>query len=136
MQEGDIMSRFGLLTLSFCSIFCGPALAWNSYGHMEVAAVAWERLAPEVSARATELLRRNPMSDFLFSGGSETDSGRIAFIRAATWPDLIKEASGYISDGPSGGNRPPNTPQASQNIGYTDHFRHKYWHFIGQALFA
>jgi hypothetical protein len=53
-----------------------------------------------------------------------------AFTQSATWPDFIRNAEGYTSDGPNGGNTPPNTPAASQNIGYQDHFRHKYWHFI------
>jgi len=53
-----------------------------------------------------------------------------AFIQAATWPDFIRSAPAYSSDGPNGGNKPPNTPEASQNIGYKDFFRHKYWHFI------
>jgi hypothetical protein len=47
-------------------------------------------------------------------------------------PDCIKgnQCPGYTSDGPNGGNTPPNDPSASQNIGYADHLMHKYWHFI------
>jgi len=34
-----------------------------------------------------------------------------------------------VTDGPNNGNTPPSDPSASQNIGYADFNRHKYWHF-------
>jgi hypothetical protein len=34
-----------------------------------------------------------------------------------------------VDDGLKGGNF-PDGPDSSRNIGYADHFRHKYWHFI------
>lgn len=49
---------------------------------------------------------------------------------AATWPDQIKSDKTYHSDGTHGGNRPPTDGTADNNIGYSDHARHKYWHFI------
>jgi hypothetical protein len=52
------------------------------------------------------------------------------FMIASTWPDEIKGLPGYIEDGPSGGNRPPNDGTADRNIGYTDMSMHKYWHFV------
>jgi hypothetical protein len=58
------------------------------------------------------------------------DQGLIAFMNAATWPDAIKSAQGYITDGDAGGNRPAGDPEDSQNIGYPDHLRHKYWRFV------
>jgi hypothetical protein len=59
---------------------------------------------------------------------------QIAFVRAATWPDAIKRDPAYQSDGSDNGDRPPPGPEASQNIGYADHLRHKYWHFIDQPF--
>ena len=58
----------------------------------------------------------------------------IAFLRASLWADDIKGASGYTDDGAVIDGRinvfrPPNTPQAGQNIGYADKLRHQYWHF-------
>jgi hypothetical protein len=52
------------------------------------------------------------------------------FMIAATWPDQIRNDPVYADDGPNNGNSPPNDPTASQNIGYEDHLRHKYWHFV------
>jgi hypothetical protein len=51
-------------------------------------------------------------------------------VRATTWPDAIKRDDAYQSDGSDNGDRPPPGPEASRNIGYADHLRHKYWHFI------
>jgi hypothetical protein len=57
-----VMKRVALL-LSCWVFSCVPALAWNGFGHMEVAAVAWDRLSdnPQVQARITELLKLNPL---------------------------------------------------------------------------
>ena len=52
------------------------------------------------------------------------------FMIAATWSDRIKSDPDYHTDGTHNGNRPPNDQTASQNIGYDDLARHKYWHFV------
>ncbi len=52
---------------------------------------------------------------------------------AAIWADDIKGDSKYSDDGPD-----PNTPDgasSSQNIGYGDLFRHRYWHFIDTPFY-
>jgi hypothetical protein len=97
---------------------------------MEVAALAWSKLTPPVQANAARLLKLNPMYPIWVNGVAAPDRDRIAFIRAALWADDIKGEANYFSDGPNNGDRPPPGPEASQNIGYADHFRHKYWHFI------
>ncbi len=58
----------------------------------------------------------------------------MVFMIAATWPDQIRSDPAYMDDGPVGGNLPPAGPEARQNIGYADHLRHKYWHFIDIAF--
>ncbi len=46
-----------------------------------------------------------------------------AFVHAATWADDIKTKEyGYTRDTAT-------SPTAGQNIGYTDHNQHAYWHF-------
>jgi hypothetical protein len=46
-----------------------------------------------------------------------------AFVHAATWADDIKTKDyGYARDN-------VNSATAGQNIGYTDHNQHAYWHF-------
>lgn len=126
-----ITSAIALAGLAFA---CSPACAWDSFGHMEVAAVAWGKLTPTARARATELLKLNPEYASWISHTPTQDHDQIAFVTAATWPDFIKHATGYQSDGPDNGDRPPPTPEASQNIGYKDHFMHKYWHFIDEPF--
>jgi hypothetical protein len=44
---------------------------------------------------------------------------------AATWPDIIKGAPDYHTDGTHGGNRPPTDGSGDNNIGYDDLARHK-----------
>jgi hypothetical protein len=63
-------------------------------------------------------------------GAAPDEKARIAFLWASTWADTIKGMSDYRNDGPSKGNRPRSGSAATQNIGYADHLRHKYWHFI------
>ena len=38
----------------------GPAYAWDSFGHMLVAYLAYQQLTPETKARANALIRLNP----------------------------------------------------------------------------
>jgi hypothetical protein len=94
---------------------------------MIVAAVAWEHLTDESKVAVSQLLRRNPMYASWTAGIPQTQRDEIAFIRAATWPDDIKGAHGYIRD--DNHERPPPGPQASRNIGFGDCLQHRYWHF-------
>jgi hypothetical protein len=84
---------------------------------MEVAAAAWEQLTPTAKAEAAKLLKRNPLHDKWTDGVAPNDQARIAFIMAATWPDIIKQDQDYISDGSHNGDVPLPGPDASRNIG-------------------
>jgi S1/P1 Nuclease len=101
------------------------ALAWNNFGHMEIAAAAWQGLDPATKERVTDLLKLNPQYQQWVSGVPASARGEVAFERAATWPDYIKHAPGYHNDGEH-----PNGPEASQNLGYEDKLQHRYWHYI------
>jgi hypothetical protein len=111
-----------------------PAVAWDDFGHMEVAQIAWKKLDPAVQTRVAQLLRINPQYAAWTVDVAPEKRDQIAFLRAATWADFIKSAPNYIKDGPEDGNRPPPGPEASQNIGYADMFMHKYWHFIDEPF--
>jgi S1/P1 nuclease len=124
------MNRLVILLLCWCALPIASAHAWWDAGHMLVAAVAWNKMKPATRARAAQLLTLNPLYGWLIRGAPAGLEDQFAFIRAATWADEIKKRRGYKSDGPDHGDRPPPGPEASQNIGYTDHFRHKYWHFV------
>jgi hypothetical protein len=128
------MNRLVLLVLGWSALLIGPVQAWWDAGHMLVAAVAWDKMSLAARARAGDLLKRNPMYDWLMAGAPAGQEDRIAFIRASTWADEIKKRDDYQSDGPDDGNRPPPGAEASQNIGYADHFMHKYWHFVDEPF--
>jgi hypothetical protein len=100
---------------------------------MTVAYVAYQKLAPAAKARVRELLKLNPdyanWEKQIPAGTSAEDHDRMIFMMASVWPDDIKGESQYSDDGTDGGNTPGGGP-SSQNIGYSDLLRHKYWHFV------
>src|SRR5437879_3626257 len=107
-----------------------PVQAWFDGGHMVVAYIAYQKLAHVTRARVDGLLKLNPMYPAWTKGVTQKRQGLVAFLRAATWPDCIKQATcapGYTSDG---GDIPPGNATDNQNIGYADKLMHKYWHFV------
>jgi len=108
-------------------------LAWGPIGHMTVAYVAYEQLSPAAKARARDLLKLNPdyaaWEKQIPAGTPVGEHDRMIFMFAATWPDDIKGESQYSDDGSDGGNT-PDGETSSQNLGYSDLLRHKYWHFV------
>jgi hypothetical protein len=128
--------------ISFRIYFCSVVLvllptslmAWGPIGHMTVDYVAYERLTPSTKARVRDLLKLNPdysnWEKQIPAGTSPEDHDRIIFMIAATWADDIKGESQYKDDGPDPGGNVPDGASSSQNIGYTDLLRHRYWHFV------
>ena len=94
-----------------------------------VAAVAYDRLAPEVRQNVTALLKLNPRYAAWVADFPEDEKPRAAFLRAARWADDIKADPAYEADGMQNGNRPSGR-KAARNVGYADKLMHKYWHFI------
>jgi len=126
-----------LVAVTLCLVlFTSTSQAWFGFGHMAVAYVAYQKLTPEKRIRVAKLLKKNPYYKTkwkaMIPAGTPADQQDLMyFMIAATWPDEIKaKNSGYVSDGPDGGNRPPTGTEASQNIGYSDKNMHKYWHFV------
>jgi hypothetical protein len=109
------------------------AFAWGGIGHMAVDYVAYQRLTPATKGRVRDLLKLNP--DFqswekqIPAGTSTSDHDMMIFMIAATWADDIKGEPQYSDDGSDGGNT-PHGPSSSQNTGYSDLLRHRYWHFV------
>lgn len=106
------------------------ARAWDGFGHMQIAEIAWTSLDAPTKARAGQLLKLNPQYVQWTADVTSSEQDHIAFVIASTWADYIKGDTNYVNDGPQNGNRPPLGPEAGQNVGYKDLFRHKYWHFI------
>lgn len=119
--------------LVFVLVLNVPTFAWNNEGHMAVAYVAYQHLTPATKARVDQLLQLNPdynsWKAAVPSGTSAAKAKMLIFMMAATWPDFIKHKTGYSDDGTENGDRPGGAT-SSQNIGYSDHLRHKYWHFV------
>jgi hypothetical protein len=106
-----------------------PAWGWDDEAHMMVAALAWDHLGDASRARVTALLKLNPDYATWIVDTTPQERDKIAFMRAANWPDAIKSEAGYENDG----NRPEGS-DAARNIGYADHLQHRYWHFIDLPL--
>jgi hypothetical protein len=107
-----------------------PLSAWDSEGHMMVAYIAFQNLNPATKAAVTRLLQEHPDYQTWVAGipadASHQDERLArAMMIAATWPDQIKSNAKYKNDGET----PPNKPTSGQNVGYTDLFQHRYWHF-------
>jgi hypothetical protein len=114
--------------------------AWNGEGHEVVAYIAYQHLDSATRAEVDKLVAKNPCYSSWKSQVSSLPPGQqsvAVFMLAATWPDAIKLAGydckpnpGFGPDGAAGGDIAPVGPEASQNIGYGDSHRHKYWHFV------
>ncbi|HEY3253946.1 MAG TPA: S1/P1 nuclease, partial [Polyangiaceae bacterium] len=127
------MSKLGLLTAVTLGVvlFSARVRAWNDFGHMEVAAVAYKSLTPKTKKRVALLLPLNPSYPNWIVGVRPEDKNRVAFLRAATWADAIKSSrSGYKT----GTKDPQTAATAGQNLGYADTFAHAYWHFVDQPF--
>jgi hypothetical protein len=120
------LERLVLLLLPLCNVVApAPAIAWWDLGHMQIAAVAFDKLEPSVRGKVATLLELNPDYQAWTAGVPDADRDRTAFVRAATWADDIKRRPDYIKDG-----NHPSGPHAADNIGYVDKHVHGYWHFI------
>lgn len=119
-------------------MWASSVFAWGPIGHMTVAYVAYQRLTPEIKARVSALLKLNPdyanWEKQIPAGTSPEEHDRIIFVAASTWADDIKGEPQYSDDGPDPGGNIPGGPTSSQNLGYSDLLRHRYWHFVDKPF--
>jgi hypothetical protein len=97
---------------------------------MEIAAVAYPLLTPKTKATVARLLALNPSYPNWIVGAKAREREQAAFMRAATWADSIKADPAYSAPDAQ------SAPTAGQNVGYADHLRHAYWHFVDQPFSA
>jgi len=124
---------FASLVLLVICLTPAQSFAWGNEGHMMVAFIAYQLLNPVTRARADALIALNPEFDtwktLIPASVPDADRPAMLFMIAATWPDRIKSQSAFHDDGTDNGNR-PDGPPSSQNTGYGDTLRHRYWHFV------
>ncbi len=125
MPLSQRMKRLIPLLLFLTLALDRTASAWNEFGHMMIAAVAYNQLTPAAQSRTAQLLRLNPDYPGWISHTAREERDELAFVIAATWADEIKSDPRYVNDGEH-----PSDPDAARNIGYADHLQHRYWHFI------
>jgi hypothetical protein len=120
-----------VLLLLVTATLATPAYAWNDFGHMTVAYLAYKKLTPVSRARANALIKLNPYYDkWAAAVPAGLDKDMVIFMFAALWADEIKGDPTFTSDGSGGGNRPDGSPDPTRNTGYDDKLMHKYRHFI------
>jgi hypothetical protein len=118
------MRKLLLSLLCSASFLPATASAWWDEGHMQIAAVAYDRLTPAVRAKVDTLIKLNPEYPSWIAGYPAGKAAQYAFVRAATWADDIKSpALGHTDRGDK-----PTKPNAGRNVGYYDDLMHKYWH--------
>jgi hypothetical protein len=80
------------LPLALCLLFVSRCLAWNSTGHELVAQIAYDQLSPGAKARILVILKAHPRlkADLLQGIADGEDPDRAIFLRAATWPDMVR----------------------------------------------
>jgi len=100
-----------------------PALGWNAVGHMAVAAIAYDQLTLAAKAKVKELLKLNPDYATWIAEAGSNDPDKVAFMRAAHWPDDIKFRKAYDNPDKQG------SLGAGNVVGYGDMKPHKYWHY-------
>ena len=115
-----------LVLLTLIATLAAPAPAWNFSGHWIAAAIAYQRLTPAVRARIDELIRKHPDYERMNFPDAPSDAenrARAAFIRAASWPDEIREDSRFYDDTSSDAVPAPVLP------GFPGMQRHANWHY-------
>ena len=107
-------SWFAIVTLC-AGLAAWPAAAWWDGGHMQIAALAYDRLDPAVRTKVDGLIKLNPDYSKWIDGVADADRDRFAFVRASTLADDIKGEDGYTDSGDT-----PTSHSAARNIGYAD----------------
>jgi hypothetical protein len=67
-----------------------PAHAWDDNGHKVIARIAWDSMKQETRDEAIRLLKAAPPDSDL---AAPALSDRELFLRAATWPDIVRDKS-------------------------------------------
>jgi len=74
------------------TFFALPCFAWNSTGHEIVAQIAFDQLSPANRSAIGAILKNHPRlkQDLLHDEQRPPDTNLAMFLRAATWPDMVR----------------------------------------------
>lgn len=97
------------------------AFAWHAAGHKAVALFAYRNLNPNTQSIVDELLTHHPNFQTWVQGVPQNQRGAVAFMNAATWPDVIKFDGKHQND---------KCDAMPTNMGFTDVKEHRCWHFM------
>jgi hypothetical protein len=123
MRSLAVRSLAGMAITILGFTWTTSAFAWWDMGHMQIAAIAYERLGPSTRSKIDQLIKLHPDYPQWVSDIPEDRRAQVAFVRAATWADEIVRDPSYRRD-------TVNDSTAARNIGYADHIQHDYWHYI------
>ena len=88
------MRRFGISlgVMAFLLVPSSSALAWNEFGHMAAAKIAYKNLDEAQQAKIAKILQAHPhYEEYLAKNCPEGVSvNEWAFLRASIWPDWIR----------------------------------------------
>ncbi len=118
-------TRWPVVFLLFLAL-AAPVPAWNFSGHWIAAAIAYQRLTPSVRARVDDLIRKHPDYEKMIFADAPSDPenrARAAFIRAASWPDEIRNDDRFYDDTRKDAVPTPTLP------GFPGMQRHTNWHY-------
>jgi hypothetical protein len=73
-------------------LFPALSFAWIDTGHEIIASIAYDELTPAARGAANALLKHHPRYEQDLQAGCPDgfDHDRYAFMKAATWPDMVK----------------------------------------------
>ena len=99
------------------------AAGWDGTGHEAVAAIAWDNMKPATQAKVSKILGAAQKDDCLQELSSGTNA-REFFIRAATWPDVVRP-----------NNRPghPDTRTCTKFHDRDAHFFDHFWSGVSES---
>lgn len=112
-----------------------PAYAWNNTGHKVIAAIAYSRLNTKARKQVRAILQSHPDFALLIQDAeSKAAQNRSAFLKAATWPDIIRNDRRFVSTPSMDANCMPGQPVGAAPSpvlpGFPDMQVHQDWHFI------
>jgi hypothetical protein len=87
--------RRSVIALAICCLsgfLASPCRAWNSTGHELVAQIAYDQLSPQAKTAIIAVLKHHPRlnEDLLGDVQKAKDDDLAMFLRAATWPDMVR----------------------------------------------